>query len=481
LLALAAVCVITPSNFSRIQEIKGSAEYTRVVSNQEAIAQLVFHSDVEHSIRRFPSDVDLPRQLPPFTSDADISKPSPSLPSNADPSKRPPSEEVEKFIKEVNLDPNFLTMARKIIAIGRISERFDFSGIKLVDLDTSRLKLNRISSSDLPSSIDGRILAITAEKLLVDRFNELFLIGDYTGSIAPLIILVATLLAAYFALQVQSVFYTQQVIIVYRHPIYAVLFVQLALVMIAPLVLIAVVEGTYWSAFMDLAQNSFGKLGNVFPFRQDYISDRDVESLLRLRSTRVVLTLGEFLQKGDFPRNYQTPVEPRAWHLTFAAAMLSLASTMAVAIWLNRRFGWGAFLAGLIGCGIVFLLLTLVGTTNFFSTHLPDTRSLAGYYLQGGASDNVQTAFLISELIFIVGFVLAVFFLPYRLKKYFVCGSYSGVLFSLTFLTAFYLAVPLTVPVEATLLSMLITICVASIVEFLMQKSLYSFLYAPRP
>lgn len=384
--------------------------------------------------------------------------------------KPPDVGAIDTFVKNANQYPTVMMLAK---TVRRLKLDTSTGGVaartKLVDLYLPADASAETYSSDKSLNgrlADARILAITGAKLLVDRLNDLILVGDFQSSGSAVVFLFAILLAAYIAFHILSVFYTSQLLVVYRHPQYSILCLQLAIIVLAPIFLLNLVEATYWQEYSDLVKGAFGSL------------QLDGRDFLRIRSGNISLMLGESI--GSPSAAGASPINVSRF--TSIALLIPIASIIAITIWLTRRFGWGVFLTAILICGVVFLLLTgLAGSGNLVASYA-DIPLLAGFYMIGTRVDGVtHTVFLGALAIFSLVLILGKVFVPFRFKRYPFCVGYSGNLFSLTFMTAFCLGVPIKPGIGAAIVCIVITICAVSLLEFVMRKLFYGFLYEPQP
>ncbi len=343
----------------------------------------------------------------------------------------------------------------------------------LAQIERSRTELSKRLELLDPNS--DRLMAVISLKLVADQLNGLALVGDLAGAMAPLIVLFTILIAAYFAFQIQSVFFTPQLIVVYKHPEFPILFIQFAFIMVTPFFLISCVEATYWTEYSELVRSLFSglEINTWSTASNDY---------LRLRSTRSTGLLG---QLADRPNRNLALNYPRPFRLTLIAFLLPIGSVMSSAIWLTRRFGWATFFGGLVCCSVVFILLTLLEvSTSMLSINLaPSTELLAlgGPFFIAGGMNEIMGVFVASELVFIFAVIAGLYLTPVRSKKYIVSTGYMGLLFSTTFTVAFFLGYLNDNPLLAALLLLSITVAFVACVEFCIRLLTQGFLINPQP
>jgi hypothetical protein len=385
-----------------IEKIRTSQEYTFFLAHRDAISYLSYES--------------------------------PPTPAAAPADKQKTDKAVQSFVQDANQYPALIQTARIMakVPVG-------------------------------PAGFTPRSLATAATALLKDRIGDLFLL-DRQGALIGLLTALAVLLAIYHLFQIQNVFHTPQLIVIYPHPHFTFLFLQLTTVILAPVFLYSLIEAGYWSALTDLINPVVDEMGRPF-------------SLTRPEGT--LPALGSYLALAG--------PSPSLWHLAAPAVLLSVASAMAALIWLSRRFGWGVVLTSTVVCAVAFLVLLIV-TSPLVSPAFDFPLGVGFHYAkQGVPHDDVNTLFLAATALFLFMFLLGRF-LSLPLRRYLISAGYSGFLFAMTILIGYFLSVStVSWPLENGLsgigiAAMLTAITVAVVVlfEMLLRRVLRRYLEEPQ-
>ena len=316
-----------------------------------------------------------------------------------------------------------------------------------------------------PANFTPRALAAAAAALLQDRMGDVFQL-DRQAFLLILLVLLSVLLAVYHLFQIQNVFHTPQLIVIYPHPRFTFLFLQLATVVLAPVFLYAIIEAGYWSALTDLV----GPVVNEF---------KPEFGLARTPGALPVFG-AYFVFAGR---------ESSLWHLEMPAVLLSIASALAALIWLSRRFGWGVVLASTVICAVVFLVLLISMAAGALVLGAFDLPLGFGFHYAKKEVDgaDVHSVFLAAAAVFLSAFLLGRF-LSSPFRRYLISAGYAGFLFAVTILIGYYTSVSkVSWPLENGLsgvgiAAMLTAITVAVVVlfELMLRRVLQRYLEEPQ-
>jgi hypothetical protein len=446
-IALLAGIIIGHSNTTGLRQLRQSSELSFFQSNRELIAGILNN--------RSP---DSPEAWKRFVDDAE---------------QQPAVVAKSLVVREALLERNL--RERIIRSIRPQSSASD--GASVVDSS---------GRDDTDPSFKRVVLAVSATKAFTDLVNgNLILVGNFPLTLVPLLLLFSLLLAVYFAFLIQNVFYTPQLILVYPHPQYPFLLIQLVIVMLAPLVLLTLIEATYWADYNDLVRQTLLKPGLLLDpsWTSQKLRVFDYEPLMRLQTSSLLELVGEWRSLTTDEAGGGTSAAT-AWHLTAPSVIFPVASLIAAAIWLTRRFGWGVFLSAVLAGGVEFALLSLlIGSGRLSIDHgkISIFDRIVILPTQRGSSPEVEAVFLTALCTFLLVFVLGISARRARIRKYAVSVGYAGALFSCAFLFPAYFGVAQVDEFEASMICVAVSILALALLELALRQLLRGFLYNPQP